>query len=92
LHTDQLVRLAEMPTNQQAAFHRGRADHKPYEDTEWQANAFASALLMPAAGLVALEDEGLELTPLFIARRFRVSKEAASYRLDQFEKRRRDLL
>jgi hypothetical protein len=92
LHTDQLVRLAEMPANQQAAFHRGRADHKPYEDTEWQANAFASALLMPAAGLVALEDEGLELTPLFIARRFRVSKEAASYRLDQFEKRRRDLL
>jgi len=92
LHTDQLVRLAQMPTNQQAAFHRGRTDHKPYEDTEWQANAFASALLMPAAGLVSLEDEGLELSPLFVARRFRVSREAASYRLDLFESRRRDLL
>jgi len=92
LHTDQLVRLAQMPTNQQAAFHRGRTDHKPYEDTEWQANAFASALLMPAAGLVSLEDEGLELSPLFVARRFRVSQEAASYRLNLFESRRRDLL
>jgi len=92
LHTDQLVRLAQMPTNQQAAFHRGRTDHKPYEDTEWQANAFASALLMPAAGLVSLEDEGLELSPLFVARRFRVSQEAASYRLNLFESRRRDLM
>jgi len=92
LHTDQLVRLAQMPTNQQAAFHRGRADHKPYEDTEWQANAFASALLMPAAGMAALEDEGLELDPLFVARRFRVSKEAANYRLDLFRNRRRELL
>ncbi len=92
LHTDQLARLAQMPTNQQAAFHRGRTGHKPYEDTEWQANAFASALLMPAAGLVTLEDEGLELSSLFVARRFRVSNEAASYRLDLFQSRRRDLL
>jgi hypothetical protein len=92
LHTDQLVRLAEMPANQQAAFHRGRAGHKPYEDTEWQANAFASALLMPAAGLRSLEEEGLGLTPLFIARRFKVSKEAASYRLDLYGSRGRDLL
>ena len=44
LHTDQLVRLAQIPTKQQAAFHRGREAHKAYEDTEWQANAFASAL------------------------------------------------
>jgi Zn-dependent peptidase ImmA (M78 family) len=46
-----------MPTNQQAAFHRGHTDHKPFLDTEWQANAFASALLMPARGLAALEEQ-----------------------------------
>ncbi len=55
LHTDQLMRLAQMPTDQQAAFHRGRGGHRPFEDTEWQANAFASALLMPARGIAALE-------------------------------------
>jgi Zn-dependent peptidase ImmA (M78 family) len=48
MHTDQLIRLAQIPSNQQAAFHRGQTGHKIFEDTEWQANAFASALLMPA--------------------------------------------
>lgn len=57
LHTDQLVRLARMPTEQQAAFHRGREGHRACDDTEWQANAFASALLMPAQGVAALERE-----------------------------------
>src|SRR5580658_7399012 len=56
LHADQLVRLALMPHHQQQAFHRGREGHKPFEDTEWQANAFAGALLMPARGIAALEE------------------------------------
>ncbi len=53
LHTDQLVRLAQMPKVQQAALHRGGqvVAHETYQDTEWQANAFASALLMPSRGL-----------------------------------------
>ena len=92
LHPDQLVRLAEMPTNQQTSFHRGRADHKPYEDTEWQANAFASALLMPAAGLQGLEDRSGWLTTSLIAARFGVSVEAAGYRLELYQDRRDELL
>jgi hypothetical protein len=92
LHTDQLVRLAQMPTNQQAAFHRGREGHKPYEDTEWQANAFASALLMPASGIAAIEREVFALTPPIIAGRFGVSNEAAKYRLELLGNRRKDLL
>jgi uncharacterized protein DUF955 len=92
LHTDQLVRLAQLPTHQQAAFHRGRADHKPYEDTEWQANALASALLMPAQGLQSLEETRAELNTALVAAQFGVSYEAAGYRLDLFRNRRDELL
>jgi Zn-dependent peptidase ImmA (M78 family) len=92
LHTDQLVRLAQMPTNQQAAFHRGREDHRPFEDTEWQANAFASALLMPARGIADLEQDYAQLTASLIADQFGVSHEAAGYRLDLYNSRRNELL
>jgi len=92
LHTDQLVRLAQMPTRLQAAFHRGRADHEAYEDTEWQANAFASALLMPARGIEALEHEHDSITVSLVAMQFCVSLEAAGYRLDLYQKRRSQLL
>jgi hypothetical protein len=92
LHTDQLIRLAQMPTRLQAAFHRGRTDHEAYEDTEWQANAFASALLMPAKGIESLEQEHGSITVSLVAMQFCVSLEAAGYRLDLYEKRRSQLL
>jgi Zn-dependent peptidase ImmA (M78 family) len=92
LHTDQLIRLAQMPTNRQAAFHRGQTMHKSFEDTEWQANAFASAVLMPAHGLVALEREYGYLDISLIAQRFGVSTEAAGYRLNCFTARKDELL
>ena len=94
LHTDQLVRLAQMPAAQQAAFHRGGevAGHETYRDTEWQANAFASALLMPACGLLALEQEHRELGPSEVAAHFHVSAEAASYRLELYRRRKPELV
>lgn len=92
LHADQLVRLAQLPTQQQAALHRGRADHKPYQDTEWQANALASALLMPAAGLELLEQEHAQLSAALVADKFGVSCEAAGYRIDLYKNRRAELL
>jgi Zn-dependent peptidase ImmA (M78 family) len=92
LHSDQLVRLAQMPTNQQAAFHRGRIGHKPFEDTEWQANAFAGALLMPARGIAGLEQDYRVVTLSLMMDQFGVSRQAASYRLDLFETRRDELL
>ena len=93
LHTDQLVRLAKMPEAQQAALHRGREKfgHKAFQDTEWQANAFAAALLMPARGLLALERCD-ELSPDIIAEHFHVSDEAATYRLDSYHKRKNQLI
>jgi IrrE N-terminal-like domain len=92
LHTDQLVRLAQMPTHQQAAYHRGGADHQPCQDTEWQANAFASALLMPMRGIQSLETKFGFVTPSLIAMNFAVSKEAAQYRLELYRARGDDLL
>ena len=94
LHTDQLVRLAQMPKTQQAALHRGgqAVSHETYQDTEWQANAFASALLMPARGLLALEQKYDKLSSSIIAEHFRVSAQAASYRLNLYNARKQQLL
>ena len=57
LHGEQLRQLAELPQPSQIAFHRGAPQpaHPMYLDTEWQANALAAALLMPARGLSDLE-------------------------------------
>ncbi len=94
LHTDQLVRLAQMPKAQQAALHRGGqvVGYATYLDTEWQANAFASALLMPALGLLALEEEHGELSPAIVADHFRVSSQAAGYRIDLYNAKKQQLL
>lgn len=92
LHTEQLVRLAQIPATQLAGLHRARIEHKPYQDTEWQANAFAGALLMPAAGLFALERKFGLLTVTDVANGFGVSQEAAGYRIQLYTDRRADLL
>lgn len=94
LHTDQLVRLAQMPKAQQAALHRGGqvVSHETYQDTEWQANAFASAFLMPACGLLALEQKFDKLSSSIITEHFRVSAQAASYRLNLYNARKQQLL
>ena len=94
LHTDQLVRLAQMPKVQQAALHRGGQEvaHETYRDTEWQANAFAGALLMPARGLLILEQNHGELSPAIIADHFHVSAQAAGYRLELYNDRKEKLL
>ncbi len=95
LHTDQLVRLAQLATAEQAALHFGSqgGTHPVYRDTEWQANAFAGAFLMPARGILALEQKFSDsLSPIEIAEQFRVSIEAASYRLQQYTKRKHKLL
>lgn len=62
--------------------------HKSYEDSEWQADAFAAALIAPAAGI-----ERLRLTePSQISRAFGLSDEASDVRLRIFQQRRAELL
>ena len=94
LHTNLLMRLAQMPSAQQAALHRGgeRSTHKFFRDTEWQANAFAGALLMPARGLMALDQKHSDgISPEEIAEHFRVSVQAATYRLQTYNDRKHQL-
>ena len=94
LHTDQLIRLAQLPTAQKEALHRGgqMVAHKVFQDTEWQANAFASALLMPARGIYVLEQKYNELSPAIVAEHFHVSDESATYRVGLFNARKQQLL
>jgi len=92
LHARQLMRLAQMPTNKLAALHRGSTTHKPYEDTEWQANGFSGALFMPAQGLQVLEQRFGQLSAAMIQETFKVSYEAAGIRQELFAKRKGELL
>lgn len=84
LHTDQIIRLAGMSLMSRVAFHRDKYPHQACEDTEWQANAFGSALLMPAAGLASLSARVPSLTPAVVAATFGVSEESAFYRIETY--------
>lgn len=90
-HPNELVRLARIPRHT-AALHRGLyRDIRPFRDCEWQANAFAAALSMPARGLQTLREEG-RLTVAEIVGTFRMSQESATYRLSTFMSKGRELL
>jgi predicted transcriptional regulator len=85
LHTAQIIRLAGMNLKSHVAFHRDRNPHKAYLDTEWQANAFASSLLMPAEGVKSLvEEKNFSTTRL--ERVYGVSEESATYRLETYRR------
>jgi Zn-dependent peptidase ImmA (M78 family) len=63
------------------AYARSNSQHKPYEDSEWQADAFAAEFLMPY-------DEVMMLNSVEeIMERFNVSYQAASHRWDKIKKR-----
>lgn len=82
LHTDTLLELGDLNLKSQAALHRGLKEHPIYRDTEWQANSFAAAFLMPLEGIKRLTVKLENLSEWEIANRFGVSEEAASIRLD----------
>ena len=65
LHRDQLTALARQDNE----------PHKPYEDSEWQADALACELLMP------LEMMNADMTEEEVAKTFGVSPKAARNRL-----------
>jgi len=58
-----------------------RAKLRAYEDPEWQAWAFAGAILMPSATLRILEAERDDLTPGLVASTYEVSTEMAQSHL-----------
>jgi len=86
LHTDQIIRLSGMSLSSQVALHRQRNAHQPCEDTEWQANAFGSALLMPAEGIERLFFRLGRHSEQAIAETYWVSLESAHYRILTYER------
>jgi hypothetical protein len=87
LHVGELVSMGRIPHHQQVAAHLARrAPHEFHEDTEWQANSFASALLMPAGLLAAIERDIGRLEPDEVQRRFGVSATAARTRITNYQK------
>lgn len=91
LHTSLLVRLSTIP-HSTAALERSSSNHETFRDTEWQADALAGALMMPARGMVALEQEYGGLSEAMIMDRFNASRGAAEKRLSVFSGRRWKLL
>jgi hypothetical protein len=92
LHSTELVRMAELPHFVPALSRRKESNHSSYRDSEWQANAFAAALLSPARGVVALEAShpwGLEEA---VAEQFGVSLTASHIRVGIVRGRRNSLL
>lgn len=61
------------------ALARGRKDHKHYEDSEWQADAFASELLMPSEQCIGLSVEDIQI-------RYQVGYQAAQYKYNSITK------
>ena len=85
LHTNELVRLAGLSIERQAAMYRAREHSKCY-DSEWQANAFAAAMLMPAEGVILLESRYGYVNEDLVADNFVTSTLAARYRLESMTK------
>lgn len=86
MHTDQIIRLGGMSLSSQVAFHRERSPHEAFEDTEWQANAFGSALLMPAEGVERIFNRIGRQSASALAENFGVSLESATYRIGTYER------
>lgn len=92
LHSALLIKLAEIPHRKMVVLMRGSWPKFPvYRDTEWQADAFASALLAPAKGLAILEERG-GLSPTVVSKTFEMSRKAAGVRLEVYAKKKRELL
>lgn len=92
LHAPELVRLSEIP-HPRAALLRGQFDDlPPYRDAEWQANTFAGAMLVPAAGMKLLAENLGTLSADLVREHFKVSHQCAQIRVEVYRKRSAELL
>lgn len=64
-----------------------RGEYPIYYDTEWQANAFAGSILVPAATLHRMKSSGETISAAMIASTFQVSGSAAQTSLATLPKR-----
>lgn len=84
LHTEQIIRMTGLSLQSRVALHRERGAHEACQDTEWQANAFGSSLLMPASGIAEIVSQVSAIEQ--IAHTYGVSKESATYRIETYRR------
>lgn len=90
LHADRLVQITRIDHDRRAML-RAESTTPAYASSEWQANAFAAAFLVPGEGLLYLEKQD-RLTVLAVQRMYRVSAAMAGKRLATFREHRADLV
>lgn len=88
LHARTLMKLSAIPHAEAALM---RVGHPVYEDSEWQADSFAAAALMPARAMRELEQKG-RLDVMNIQIYFKVSLQAAEIRIAHYHSRKRSLI
>jgi hypothetical protein len=92
-HASELVRLGRLPHDEAIALRKGMAPtHQVQQDTEWQADIFAGALLVPASGLARLDATPGTLTAAVIMAVYGVSVVCANLRLATYREHKEDLL
>lgn len=91
LHADKLVQLTRIDHQRRAMLRSDAVPTPPFRDSEWQANAFAGAVLMPAPGLEFLFLRG-RLTVRDLSNMYKVSFACAERRIKTFNADRRSLL
>jgi hypothetical protein len=92
VHWPLLIKLSVLPHRElTAVFRQTEKTHRDFEDTEWQANAGAAAMLMPASGLERLRKCG-PLSTSRVVDHFGVSRQSAEIRIRVFDQRREELV
>jgi hypothetical protein len=91
LHADRLIEITRVDRARRAMLRTDVSGTPIYRDSEWQANKFAGALLIPGPGLEHLELHG-RLTPNELQKLYAVSYSCAKRRMSTFYKHRRDVL
>ncbi|HET7788427.1 MAG TPA: ImmA/IrrE family metallo-endopeptidase [Myxococcales bacterium] len=91
LHWRDLMSLLQMPHAQAALLRTAEPVHPNSLDTEWQANIFAGAFLMPACALGSMARHHGELDAREVAGRFGVSSGAARNRIQIYALKQWDL-
>lgn len=92
LHAHYLVKLAKFPESA-AIFNRGQSNrHETFRDSEWQAEGFGAALLMPVEALARIYAQRRSLEPIIVQEQFGVSEAAAKARIKVFNSKSNQLL
>lgn len=91
MHADKLVQLNRIDHGRRTMMRSDSEATPPYMDSEWQANRFAAALLMPAPGLEFLFIRG-KLNVSELQNMYGVSRTCAERRIAEYLREQKSLL